>query len=90
MHALVRPNALKRSCASTIVEGTVEGVALNYAFDAWTIDSSAKRQDIARLGVDYKMLVVDCAFYATGLIWAFEMAGDHSPLLLKVKVLRRG
>jgi hypothetical protein len=69
------------------VEGAVEGVALNYAVNARPVDSSAKRQDIARFGVDHKMLNVDCAFYATGLIGAFEMAGNHSALLLKVKGL---
>ena len=87
---LIRPNPLERSRPSPIVKGTVERIALNHAFNTRSIDTAAEGQNIARLRTNHEMLVVDCTFHATRLIRSFEVAGNHSPLLLKVEIFRGG
>ena len=71
------------------MERTIERIALNHSFHTRPIDPPAKRQNIARLRTNHEMLIVDCAFHSTRLIRPFEMAADHTSLLLKIKVLRR-
>jgi hypothetical protein len=70
------------------MEGAIVGVALNDALDAGSLDAPAKGQDVAGFGANDEVLIVDGAFYAAGLIRAFEVAGDRGAILLEVEVLR--
>ncbi len=66
--------ALERSCPAAVVEVANVGVALNYAIDAWSLDSAAKRQHVAGLGVDDEVLFVDCASTPPDWFGSFEVA----------------
>ena len=72
------------------MEVAVVGIALNHAFNSRPIDPAAKRQNIASLCSNHQMLVVNRAFHAPRLVRPLEMPGDHIPLLLQFKKLRRG
>jgi hypothetical protein len=69
------------------MESTIERIALNHALNTRSINTPAKRQNIARLRTNHEMLVVDSAFHTTRLVRPFEVTSNHSPLLLKLKVL---
>ncbi len=52
-------NSLERSRSATIVEVTVVGVTLDDAFNTRSIDPPTKGENVARLGTNHKMLLVD-------------------------------
>jgi hypothetical protein len=56
---LIRSNCLERSRSAAIVEGTVVRVALDDAFNTRSIDPPTKRENVACLGANHEMLLVD-------------------------------
>ena len=72
------------------MEGAGKGVSLDYALNAGAVDSASKGEDVAGLGFDYEVLLIDGAFYSAGLIRAFEVAGDYGSFLLKLEVFGGG
>ena len=87
---LIRSLTLERSRAATIVEGAIEGIALNRARNAGSIDPASKREHVSGLRSHHEVLFIDRAFHTARLIRPFEMTCDHRPLLLKVQILRGG
>jgi hypothetical protein len=86
---LLRALSLKRSGASAIVKGSIEGLALDNAAHSWAVDSSTKDEHVIRLRPNDEMLHVNGAFYSTGLVRPFEMPLDRRTLLRQIKIFRR-
>jgi len=68
----------------------IERISLNHALNATSVDPSSKRQHLARLRTNHKVLFIDRALHAAGLIRPLEMTCNHSSFLLQIKILRRG
>src|ERR1700677_877595 len=71
------------------MERPIERVALHRPIHPRPIHSPSKHQHIARLRLHHKMLHIDRPLHAARLIRSLEVAADHHPLLLQLKVLRR-
>lgn len=61
---LIRPNPLEGSGAAPVMKSAIECISLNYAVYTRPVYAPAKRQNTARLGANYEMLVLDGAFHA--------------------------
>jgi hypothetical protein len=80
---------LKRSGASTVVEGAMKDVPLHCPIHPWPIDSASKNKGFSGFGADDEVLVVDRAFHAPGLVGTLEVAFNRVSGLLELEILGR-
>jgi hypothetical protein len=85
----VRSLPLKRSRPSAVVKRSIERISLHHTIDPRPIHASTKHQNDTRLCLHHKMLHIDCAFHAARLVRSLEMTGNHSSLLLQLKIFCR-
>jgi hypothetical protein len=87
---LVRSHAFEGAGTAPVVKGTGEFCTLNDAVYAIAFNAATKDEDVAGIGSNNKVLLVDGALDAAGLVGTFEVSFNDIALLLEVEVFAGG